>query len=151
MNSNKVCFHYLINYLSAILLFLRVADSRCKINCFPPISKFTILDFFFLVDRSIYAFVFISSQLPWILCHQLYLDFYIFMSLLMFLPKTILFSLFENRDHMFVILCSLISPLLIAYGVSVLFWVSRCKDIVPVFACVGYVLFHPSSLPLSSP
>ena len=127
MNSNKVYFHYLINYLSAILLFLHVADSPCcKINCFPPISKFTILDsffffFFFLLDSSLYAFVFISSQLPWILCYQLYLDFYIFMPLLMFLPKRILYSLFENRDHMFVTLCSLIGPLLIAYGVSVLF------------------------------
>ena len=109
MNSHKVCFHDLINYLSAILLFLHVADFGYKSDCFPPISKFTILCFFFVRHMSLCFFT-TFTQLPWILCYQLYLDFYIFMPLLIFLPKRILFSLFENRDHMFVILCSLIGP-----------------------------------------
>lgn len=54
MNSHKVCFHDLINYLSAILLFLHVADFGYK----SVFLQFQSSQFyaFFLLDICHYAF-----------------------------------------------------------------------------------------------
>lgn len=152
----QIKFCFITYYLSAILLFVHITDSGCKINYF--LLPFKVHNsrpfFFFLLDKSLYAFVLISPQLPWILCYQLHLDFYIFMPFLMVLPNRILFSFCHPALRIEIMSSSF------CIHQSVLNWVLvlclycsenlGCKDIVPVFACVECTLFHPSSLPLSS-